>query len=773
MSFYRKRNPPSSDGGGSDHSHSNITTLDKLQEVGGELLFKDAQVLTQDSSISVSNIAETTLKNFVSEDERLQIEDSNTHTQTMVHQGDVHGIRVAQGKFEYFDGVDWTQVQESSAPIQLSDAIDSTSETVAASSLAVKKLNDKVDTKADINHAHDSIYYQKSEVDNSINDVINTITAGQYMVKTSADDTPSYVEDKIDKVTLSFEDHELKVIGVDGLTIGIADVNSWLSGTSDNIQNQINDVKSNILSLTSGMKYLGKVETYADLASVGAKENGNVVVVLADESRGNGRSLYVYFEALTTWDFIGEFTFSNKFIEMTDTPDNYTGQNGKVIQVDEANNKLVFSNVNWNDISDKPSSTVTQIDQAVSSTHIHSNLPLLETYTQKNIDLANAVSKTHNHSNLSLLETYTQTNFDLSSAVANKHTHTNRTLLDTYNQTNNDLTNAVASSHTHTNKAQLDKLSVSSDNQLLIDGKLLSKPNNTTFNTDTPIGEFPLGETFTPFTTAVSNAGYILARGILYDLAGYTAVGNSYLYRYYLRTNKTSPTVMTQEIIAVSNNDKSLGSEVFKIRRDTSFATGNAIGDWNLLVNTLAGKWSPEGVINGMRGWIYKDIETGKVYHKTSGIEGFSNTGWVDENRKGYLTRVSSENKSYKMYDLIEFKTKINGVDIASTNTTFALKANKPYRISFSGVFNFKDWMGITLFDVNNNVNATEFPHVRYFNAANFSSETSESGIFECIVIPNADKNFGIRIANHSSSNTGDTPISLRGTAGNLIVQEL
>lgn len=288
--------------------------------------------------------------------------------------------------------------------IQLSNAIDSTSTETAASSFAIKQVNDKVETKADKIHNHDTEYYTKSEIDNSINSITDTVLSDQYKIKTSPEDVPSYLSSKVDNVTLSVEDNELKVKNVDGLIVGIANLNTWLSGTSDNIQNQIDGINSKLSSVTAGMSFIGKFETHAELMSVGIKKNGDLAVVLVDENKANGRSMYVYSENFGMWDFIGAFTFADEFIELTDTPNSYVGHNGKVLKVDEANNKVTFNNIDYSEIENKPSSTITQIDQSVQSSHSHPNKALLDTYNQTNIDISNAVTSTHVHSNKASLD---------------------------------------------------------------------------------------------------------------------------------------------------------------------------------------------------------------------------------------------------------------------------------------------------------------------------------------------------------------------------------
>ncbi len=60
--------------------------------------------------------------------------------------------------------------------------------------------------------------------------------------------------------------------------------------------------------------------------------------------------------------------------------------------------------VAWNDITDKPTSLVTDIDDAVSKKHEHTNKALLDTYTQTDVDLIDAVNKKHEHTNKLVLD---------------------------------------------------------------------------------------------------------------------------------------------------------------------------------------------------------------------------------------------------------------------------------------------------------------------------------------------------------------------------------
>lgn len=253
-----------------------------------------------------------------------------------------------------------------------------------------------------INHNHDDRYNTKEQVASEIDFVRQQMIAGQGRVATSVSDEPDYLDTKIDNTTITVEGTELVVKGVDGLTVGAADISAWLAGTTDNVQTQIDEINDSLVAMTSGMNYIGKLETYAELQGVGNKENGNLAVVLADESRSGGRSMYVYSENLGAWEFIGEFTFTDEFTALKDTPTNYAGADGKVVKV--AGERLVFSDVEYGDLSNKPESTITQIDDAVAKRHEHINGDLLDTYNQTNADLQSAVSQSHTHSNKSAID---------------------------------------------------------------------------------------------------------------------------------------------------------------------------------------------------------------------------------------------------------------------------------------------------------------------------------------------------------------------------------
>src|SRR5690625_1304351 len=234
-----------------------------------------------------------------------------------------------------------------------------------------ESITNKPATFPSADHDHDDRYNTKEDVQDIVDYTREQMQAEQGKVMAHADDEPTYLESKVDNVTAVVEGNEIKVKSIDGLTIGVASINTWLSGTDGDIQTQIDSINDSLVALSSGMRYMGKFETYSDLQSVTSMEGGDLSVVLADETRGDGRSMYVYRDDLGVWDFIGEFTFSDEFIALKDTPSSYADADGKVVKV--AGERLVFDDVDYGDLENKPSSTITQIDDAVAKSHEHNN----------------------------------------------------------------------------------------------------------------------------------------------------------------------------------------------------------------------------------------------------------------------------------------------------------------------------------------------------------------------------------------------------------------
>lgn len=240
-----------------------------------------------------------------------------------------------------------------------------------ADEVAWENVTDKPSIFPPTEHNHDDRYNTKEQVTAEIDFVRQQMIAGQGLVSATSTDEPGYLESKVDNTTVKVEGSELVVKSIDGLTVGAADISTWLAGTSDNVQTQIDDINDNLVAMTSGMHYRGRLETYAELQSIGNLNNGDLAVVLADESREGSRSMYVYNESNGVWEFIGAFTFSDRFTSLNDTPESFDGQDGKTLVA--RGGRVVLENVNYDDLDDKPESTITQIDDAVTKRHEHNN----------------------------------------------------------------------------------------------------------------------------------------------------------------------------------------------------------------------------------------------------------------------------------------------------------------------------------------------------------------------------------------------------------------
>ena len=76
----------------------------------------------------------------------------------------------------------------------------------------------------------------------------------------------------------------------------------------------------------------------------------------------------------------------------------------------------IWQKTNWSLIADKPSSSTSDIDDAVNKKHSHINKSLLDTYTQTETNLADAVNKKHEHTNKTILDSIPKTNYNGSGA---------------------------------------------------------------------------------------------------------------------------------------------------------------------------------------------------------------------------------------------------------------------------------------------------------------------------------------------------------------------
>lgn len=240
---------------------------------------------------------------------------------------------------------------------------------------AITELDGKVETnKTDITDTKGRV--DVLEADNTQNkaDIVELQT-NEGQVKLDANDTLGFLSDKVDGVTVVVENGKLVIKGLDGLTVGSTELNQ-LTGINGNVQTQLTDLQNAITASASGLVFGGIVGTYADLNAITTLVNGTLYVVSVDETQENGRTLYVYSEDTTSFLYLGTFDFANEFTELLDTPNAHEAN--KYLMSDGS--KLVFVDVDYDKLINKPSSTIVEIDSAVAKSHEHANVDTLNKF---------------------------------------------------------------------------------------------------------------------------------------------------------------------------------------------------------------------------------------------------------------------------------------------------------------------------------------------------------------------------------------------------------
>ncbi len=111
-----------------------------------------------------------------------------------------------------------------------------------------------------------------------------------------------------DMVMDAFDANKDGIVDIASTLVGLAvsvDAINYLQGVSSNIQAQIN-------ALARSLHYEGSVNTHADLIAIENPTDGSLVVVLIDETHSNGRSQYIYSEAVTSWVYNGTFDSTSR-----------------------------------------------------------------------------------------------------------------------------------------------------------------------------------------------------------------------------------------------------------------------------------------------------------------------------------------------------------------------------------------------------------------------------------------------------------------------------
>lgn len=147
---------------------------------------------------------------------------------------------------------------------------------------------------------------------------------------------------------------------------------------------------------------------------------------------------------------------------------------------------------------------------------------------------------------------------------------------------------------------------------------------------DDPPTVYLLGETITVPNISPNNLEYRKYTTIMNNTLGLSMdVTLRFSFQYILRTLKTNNGT-SQKIEVYYNVTNSL-SKAFELTRIGRISSWEA---WRINALEIIGEKSPEGSVNAYKGTLYRDYETGVLYHKTTGTDGASNTGWVSLDSK-------------------------------------------------------------------------------------------------------------------------------------------
>lgn len=209
-------------------------------------------------------------------------------------------------------------------------------------------------------------------------------------VKLTENSDLKYLSETIDNNTIVVEDKKVVAKRLKGQEVSIKEIN-YLAGLDKPIKEMFNDV--------SGVqKYTGTVPTKADLDLVIGMENGDMKIVLNDETNGNVSYKYIYNSDTSTWDASGpndvnvrDFTTDKLDLSkevkgtLAQSNMNLTG----IVKTSDLNGYMKKSvyDVNGNNIVDVAETltglkkTSVQINETVEKAHEHNNLSTIEGIT--------------------------------------------------------------------------------------------------------------------------------------------------------------------------------------------------------------------------------------------------------------------------------------------------------------------------------------------------------------------------------------------------------
>jgi hypothetical protein len=169
----------------------------------------------------------------------------------------------------------------------------------------------------------------------------------------------------------------------DAVGVALTDT-STIDFTYDDTNNQIKaDVKPNSSNQKVAISK-NSVTPTGTRKQINFKDGTNISISVADNATNDAVDV----------------TITNTYTHPTGdgnlhVPATGTTNNNKVLKAGSTAGSLSWGNVDWSELTNKPSSSVSSIDNAVTNSHTHSNKALLDTYTQTEANLADAVSKKH------------------------------------------------------------------------------------------------------------------------------------------------------------------------------------------------------------------------------------------------------------------------------------------------------------------------------------------------------------------------------------------
>ena len=211
-------------------------------------------------------------------------------------------------------------------------------------------------------------------VDDSHNHVISNIDNLQSILDAKASVSHTHTSSEI----TDFNEATQNAIGA------ILTDTSTVDFTYDDTNNQIKaDVKPNSSNQKVAVSKNSTTPT-GTRKQINFKDGTNISVTVADNATNDAVDV----------------TITNTYTHPTGdgnlhVPATGTTNNNKVLKAGSTAGSLSWGNVDWSELTNKPSSSISSIDSAVTNSHTHSNKALLDTYTQTEANLADAVSKKH------------------------------------------------------------------------------------------------------------------------------------------------------------------------------------------------------------------------------------------------------------------------------------------------------------------------------------------------------------------------------------------